>query len=193
MEKLTDEEILEGLQSANQREQDRALSLLYTHQYRMIANFIEANNGTANDAADIFQDAIIVFYEKIRKGQLELNCSIQTYLYSVCRNLWLNQLRIQKKDRALKEEMESVDIPEENLKILKLNEREQVLLRLMEKMKADCRKVISYYYFDRLKMKEIAKKMNLANEQVAKNKKSGCMKKLKSLIMNSPAILKLLK
>src|ERR1700741_4892628 len=51
------------------------------------------NNGTSDDAKDIFQEAMIVLYEKARSGTFELSCQIKTYVYSVSRRLWLKRLQ----------------------------------------------------------------------------------------------------
>lgn len=51
------------------------------------------NNGSSDDAKDIFQEAMIVLYEKVRSGTFELNCQIKTYIYSVSKRLWLKRLQ----------------------------------------------------------------------------------------------------
>lgn len=193
MNEISDEKLLFGLQSGNQVEKDQALKQLYAQNYPLIATYIAKNNGDPEDASDIFQDAIIVFYEKVRLGQLELTCSIQTYLYSVCRNLWLNRLRVQKRFTSMNEDMETIPVSEESLSVLTSNERSEAIIQLLEKLGSDCKKVLTFYYFERLKMREIAKRMSFANEQVAKNKKSTCMKKLKTLVLESPGLKNILK
>ena len=193
MNQLSDEELLLGLSSKNKTEKDRALKQLYAQHYPVIADFIIKNNGDKNEAADIFQDAIIVFYEKIRLGQLELNCTIRTYIYSVCRNLWLNRLRSQKRLTSIDDEIIAIPIPPESLEAIDSNERNDLIVQLLEKLGEDCKKVLTHFYFERLKMNEIADRMNFASEQVAKNKKSGCMKKLKALVLQSPGLMNILK
>ena len=58
----------------------------------MVQSLIINNNGTADDAKDIFQEAMIVLYEKARSGTFELSCQIKTYVYSVSRRLWLKKI-----------------------------------------------------------------------------------------------------
>ena len=66
------------------------------------------NNGSADDAKDIFQEAMIVLYEKARSGTFELNCQIKTYVYSVCRRLWLKRLQQANRYSAISEILETV-------------------------------------------------------------------------------------
>ena len=188
MNQLSDEQLLSGLSSKDKSEKDKALKQLYAQHYPVIADFISKNNGNKEEAADIFQDAVIVFYEKIRLGDLNLNCTIRTYLYSVCRNLWLNRLRSQKRLTSIDDEIIAIPIPPESLEVIDSNERNMLIIQLLEKLGEDCKKILTHFYFERLRMNEIAKRMNFANEQVAKNKKSGCMKKLKALVLKSPGL-----
>ena len=59
----------------------------------MIQSLIINNNGTIHEAKDVFQEAMIVLYDKARSETFELNCQIKTYVYSVCRRLWLKRLQ----------------------------------------------------------------------------------------------------
>ena len=68
----------------------------------MVQTFILNNSGTSDDAKDIFQEAMIVLYEKVRSGSFELNCQIKTYVYSVCRRLWLKRLHQLAENYAVK-------------------------------------------------------------------------------------------
>ena len=89
-----------------------AVETIYAQQYSMVQTLIINNNGTAEDARDIFQEAMIVLYEKARSGSFELNCQLKTYMYSVCRRLWLKRLQQLQKyvpNANGLEETESVD------------------------------------------------------------------------------------
>ena len=85
---FTDEELLMGLADGS----DDALTQLYRRYFPMVLHFVTSNSGSEDDAKDIYQEALIVVYEKVRAGSLELQCQLKTYLYSVGRRLWLKQL-----------------------------------------------------------------------------------------------------
>jgi len=192
MKDWSDEKIIFCLKGDNIKK-DLALKNLYIKLFPIIKSYIQKNNGTQEDAADIFQDAIVVFYEKVRLDEFQLSSSIRTYIYSVCRHLWLNKLRAQKKVISLNDESKNITIDPVSISILGSKERNDYLKQLLESIGKDCNKILVLYYFDRLKMKEIARTMNFANDQVAKNKKSSCLKKLKSIVSGSPRLKDILK
>jgi len=88
-EAINEKELLKGLA----RNDKNAVETIYREHYKIIQTLIINNNGLADDARDIFQEAMIVLYEKARSGDFELNCQIRTYLYSVSRRLWLKRLQ----------------------------------------------------------------------------------------------------
>ncbi|MEM9917930.1 MAG: sigma-70 family RNA polymerase sigma factor [Bacteroidota bacterium] len=191
MKKLSDEQILTDLRSADQRTNDRALRQLYADCYPVIESFISRNNGSTEDVADVFQDAIVIFYRKVRVDGLELNCTIRTYLFSVCKKLWLYRLRDRKKSLIVDQEMDVIPIEDDSLEIITRNEDKALVASVLKQLGEGCQQILTYYYFERLRMKEIAPRMGLQNEQVARNKKSACMKKLRALIEESPRLKKL--
>src|SRR5919112_4606421 len=71
---------------------ERALAHLYRLHWPMVSHFVLQNSGSEDDAQDVYQEGVVVFYEKVRDGSLELSCQIKTYLYAVCRRLWLKRL-----------------------------------------------------------------------------------------------------
>ncbi len=186
MKTLTDNQILNGLQSPDISQHDLALKAIYAQCYPVIARYIAKNNGTKEDMDDIFQDAVLVFYRKARTIGFTLHCTVTTYIYSVCKKLWLNQLRKQNRFQTVDIELQSITIEDDQLAILNENENKKQLTKVMDQLGPGCKKILSLYYFDRMRMKDIAPIMNLQSEQAAKNKKAGCMKKLKSMIAQSP-------
>src|SRR6476620_9968131 len=84
-----DKFLLEGL-ARNDRQ---AVETIYAKHYSMVQSLIINNNGSADDARDIFQESMIVLYERARSGTFELHCQLKTYIYSVCRRLWLKRLQ----------------------------------------------------------------------------------------------------
>jgi RNA polymerase sigma factor (sigma-70 family) len=187
MKNWSDEEIIFCLRDESVK-RELALKQLYTEVFPTIKSYIQKNNGSEEDAADIFQDAMIVFYEKVRLSEFQLSSSIRTYLYSVCKHLWLNKLRAQKNIISLSNENNFSTVEPLMSAVMNSRERNDYLMNLLNALGNDCKKILILYYYDRLKMKKIAELMNFANDQVAKNKKSSCMKKLKSIISTSPRL-----
>ncbi len=193
MAKFTDEEMALGLKSGTKLERHRIFEQLYEESLGPIKHLILKNSGSEEAAKDIFQDAIIVLNNKLKQPDFTLTSSIKTYLYSVARFLWMNQLKKNKREAPLLDDYQFIPIEAKALVTLEQDEKSEALQGIINQLGKDCKVVLNAYYFERLRMKEIAKQMKLANEQVARNKKSKCLAQLRKLAGNSPSFQKLFK
>lgn len=50
------------------------------------------NNGTLNDAAEIFMEALLAIYRKAKTEHFILPCSLDRLLYFVCKNKWMHEV-----------------------------------------------------------------------------------------------------
>ena len=131
-----------------------------------------------------------VLYQRQRKLSLcniiyslfKLKVKEKTYLYSVARNMWLNELRKRSNIPIIVETDEFIVLQEDHLASMVLTEQNQEMAKLIRSLGDQCQEILIYFYFDRFRMKKVADLMGFASEQVAKNKKSKCLKKLKALV-----------
>jgi RNA polymerase sigma factor (sigma-70 family) len=152
------------------------LQYIYRNFYSKINFFIKKNSGDDDDANDVFQEAIIIIYRKLKANELVLDCSFETYLYSVCRFLWLKQLDKRKIEKEkIKDNHEySEDIYDDGLeKVVDLNERYRLYQKHFTNLGKDCQKVLQLY-FDKVPLKNIAQIMGFKSEKYAKKRKFKC-------------------
>ena len=155
----------------------KILGRLVEDMLPMVKALVEKNGGTIDDSKDVFQDAILAVYDKVKQKDFKLRSKFSTYFYGICRNIWGN--RLQKKSSS------EVAIPEHAKYIagedygLDYEEIERRALRdkafaLLEK---DCQEVLLLYY-QKIKMKKIAEIMGYKSEGYARRKKGICVEYL---------------
>lgn len=154
---------------------EKALETLYKKYYRMMTKLVITNSGTEEEARDVYQDALVVFWQKATSGKLVMTSKISTYIYSICQNLWRKEL--DRKKRLSREEKDiAVTIDTES------EERNKIIARCIDQLGETCKKVLMYYYFEEMSMQDIAEKLGFANTDTAKTKKYKCKKKLDELV-----------
>lgn len=168
---------------------NRAIKELYISAYPACAKLILNNTGTKNDARDLFQEAMIVFFRKIREPQFELTCHVNTFIYSVVRNLWLKELRQRGKtglDLSIDEPKQKLPkIEESDLEAkYEIEEKHKHIAKILKNFKEDCRRLLTSFYFKKMSLKEIADDMDYSNSFV-KVKKKRCMDSLKKKVLES--------
>jgi RNA polymerase sigma factor (sigma-70 family) len=173
-----EQKLLEGL-AINDR---KAVEAIYKQHFSMVQSLVTANSGGSDDARDIFQEAMIVLYEKVKTGTFELNCQIKTYLYSVCRRLWLKRLgQMQRMAPEVSNLEETISVEED----LELHEQKnldfQTMDRCLHNLGEPCRSLLEAYYLQKRSMMDIADSFGYTNADNAKNQKYKCLMRLKKL------------
>ena len=173
-----EQKLLEGL-AVNDR---KAIETIYKQHYNMVQTMVVNNNGYPDDARDIFQEAMIVLYERSRSGSFELNCQLKTYLYSVCRRLWLKRLSQLQRISPEVEKLEETVPVEEDLELhAQRNLDFQVMEKSLKNLGEPCKSLLEAYYLDKRSMVEIADSFGYTNADNAKNQKYKCLMRLKKL------------
>ena len=148
----------------------------------MVKTLILNNNGSDDDAADIFQEVMIVLFEKSKTPDFELNCQLKTYIYSVSRRLWLKKLQQAQRFGRRSEDFEQIVPVEEEIE---LHEKKQNDFYLMEhamaKIGEPCKSLLEAYYLQKKQMLQIATEFGYTNADNAKTQKYKCLVRLKKL------------
>ncbi len=178
---LSEADLLEGLAGDDKT----AVEIIYSRNYQMIQSMIINNSGTADDARDIFQEAMIVLYEKANSGSFELHCQIKTYLYSVARRLWLKRLQqMQRFSGEMAVVEETVQVEEE----IEDHEQKNLEFAVMEKammgIGEPCKSLLEAFYIQKRSMSDIAGDFGYTNSDNAKNQKYKCLMRLKRLFFS---------
>ncbi|MFD0964813.1 RNA polymerase sigma factor [Pseudofulvibacter geojedonensis] len=181
---FTDDEIIRILTS-NHRLENAVLRFLYTEVQPSLYKLILSKGGISNDAEDIIQDAIIVFYEKAKQNQLQIEKTITGYIYTVGKYMWYNRLRKNKEHLYLdSDHVISLGLDEFDLELFHTNET-RFVQELLSKISKACQNILQQSIFERITMDKIALLHGYKNEQIARNKKYRCLKDLRSIVEQS--------
>lgn len=185
---MTDAEVVSNL--SNNRQEDATIRFLYRSCYELAGRYVVNNNGNWDDAQDIFQEVMIAFINLVKAGKFRGEASIKTFLYSLTKNIWLNELK--KRGRAQVREMKyekASDKTEQGINMaLEAREANAGLMKLMDELGETCKKILLLFYYENQSMKEILDSLNYENEQVVRNKKYKCLKKLEELVTGNKAL-----
>lgn len=158
------------------------LERVYKSYFPMILKLVISNNGDEDDAKDIFQESIIVLYNKIKSGNFQLNSKLKTFIYSVCRRLWLKRLSQKNKGTVYVKDYEEIISVEEDLEYHQQKDKEFTqMAEAMILLGEPCRTIIEDFYIYDNSMQDICKKFGYTNADNAKTQKYKCLQRLKKL------------
>jgi RNA polymerase sigma factor (sigma-70 family) len=179
---ISNEDLIAQIKEGN----ERALTRVYDKCKVKALGFLRTNGATSDKAEDIFQEAIIVFYQKAREGKFELTSSIQTYVNSICRNMFLKYIRSKKelvydKDFIFDENInDDFDIYDDE-KEVRISKIEAGLLK-MKKEGGRCFEILHAFFYENKSMNDITIQFNYTNAVNTRNQKARCQARLKKMV-----------
>ncbi len=169
------------------RKEDRvALLEIYKIYFPQTRHYIMANSGNVFDAEDVFQDALVLIYLKIKKNTLNLKNSFGSYLYGVVKFLWLKELERKRKYFGTSVEdadllLGDIDFLEDYVKM----EKRKLVLEHYNELNEECKKILDLH----IKETPISIStaiMGYASDQYTMNRKSKCKSRLFRAVWNNP-------
>jgi RNA polymerase sigma factor (sigma-70 family) len=175
----------EALIAELRKKNEAALKQLYQENYVMILKLVVNNSGTEQEAKDVYQEAIIHFYERLSQQDFELTCKIKTYLYAVCRKLWLQRLAQRSKFLSIEEGDRVADV-DSAVSEMEAKERNfTVMSESLDKLGEPCRSILEDYYLKGMGMDQITEKFGYTNADNTKNQKYKCLQRLKKFFFEA--------
>ena len=177
----SDQKYIEGLLNGD----DLVIKEIYGQFHKAIIHMVETNRGTMEDARDVFQEGLMLVYQKAGEPGFQLSSSFLSYFYGICRFLWNNKVK--------KKSNQSVTLTDEMTSMLKdlsapeVGQQEQFYLyrQKFRLLGRDCQELLSLF-FDKISMSDIMTKMGFSSISYTKKRKFQCKKKLIELIENDP-------
>jgi len=183
-----DNEILKGIAENNHA----VINEIYINIFPQVNSYILTHGGSEAEAQDIFQDALLVILQRINREKLEIHCKFNTYIYAICKKIWIQN---RKKHQSRMNKMKEMDIAAEPETPYGSNEEDRQRL-LFEKhfnnLSPDCQKLLRLSFND-LKIEEIMDIMGIKTLERTSDRKYRCKKNLIERIKKDPDFLKVRK
>lgn len=177
----TQHDILARIRSGD----NQAIKTLYKSAFTYCTSYIIKHNGNQEDAKEIFQRSMVVLLEKLRDENFTIKSNPKTYLYGICKNQWLKELRRTNKLHFISEqEGKAAALVYEEASYEEKEEQEsrlQSIFSALKKGSEDCKKLLQLTYFEKKTDKEIAPVMNYSLEFV-RNKRRRCIASIRKRI-----------
>lgn len=188
----SDSQLLADLRKSGGAE-EQALSIIYRNNKSLVEKLILKNGGSKEEAKDVFQDAVIDFYENVQEGKFRGQSTISSYLYSIARFKWLNRLKRRKTETRIIDTQQH-EIFEESFEMNYIEkENESQVFEIFEQLGTSCKELLIYTMYYSYSMADVISKLKFNSEQVARNQKYRCLKKLKEKLKQQPDLLNFLK
>lgn len=190
---IKEEDIISLIKSGKDRE---AIPVLYKKVYPLVERYIARNSGNKDDASDIFQDALLLFYKQIIHNSFNEKYKVYGYLYKICLYKWMNKAKKNSKIKFV-DEIENLEPAElfvhEEMEEIIANPDENIIRKLFTPIGEKCIELLTFTTYSSLLLEDIMIRMEFNSVSAVKMQLKRCKEKLLKEIDENPSIINQLK
>lgn len=174
-----DNKLLERIRQGD----NQAIKELYKSAFTYCTSFILKDGGSKTEASEFFQRAMLILIEKSKDQNFTIKYNLQSFLYRIVKNQWLNELKRKKKfTNIVGEEVNELPAVSEELAEKEYKESQlQKIFNAIDEISEKCQQLLRLTFFEKKSDREIAPILNFAVDFV-RNKRSRCIKKIRQKI-----------
>ena len=180
MKNYSDEQILNGII----KHDSRIINFVYQSYYPMIERMISNLGGDSSQAKDVFQEAIIIIYRKVTAEELSLCCKFSTYLYSICKKIFIQELKSPANAKNARINLPDIVCEPESGAGLDMLVYE-IFEKHFNELSESCQKILRLH-FNRASIEDIRSIMGYNNAHHVMDRKYRCKRSLIKRILNDP-------
>lgn len=155
---------------------------LYEQVFPTVARLIAGKGGDLDIAKDIFQDAMILYFEKVMAEKVSLTHSPKAYITGIAKNLWLQHCKKNRSNLSLGE-LEEFHL--QSSPIDQSTGHRKKLLEYLARAGQKCMDLLQAFYYFKTPMREIAEELGYRSERSATVQKYKCLEKVRDTVKNS--------
>lgn len=160
---------------SNITDRQKVFMRLYQEAFPALAKYVSKMGGSFEEAKDTFQDALIIFYEKMQLGNLVIEVNDKSYLLGIAKHLYLKRYRSEKRIESLDGTPDLIDMEEPKPSTTRL-------LRFLEATGKRCMDLLQAFYYDKRSLTEIADSFGYSGTRSATVQKFKCLEKVRETI-----------
>ena len=149
---------------------------LYKTAFPAVAKHVSKMGGSFDDAKDVFQDALVIWYEKKTDPSFEIQTNEHAYLLGIAKHLWAKKFR----DNLHYTPIDNYtgDVTD--------NEHTQLssaaVMHYLETAGQRCMEILKAFYYDNLPVDTIAGLFGYSGVRSATVQKYKCMEKIRETV-----------
>jgi DNA-directed RNA polymerase specialized sigma24 family protein len=152
---------------------------LYQQAFPLVAKYVQAMGGSFEEAKDVFQDALVIYYEKLVTTGLTLKFSERSYIIGIAKHCWSKKNKLNNRYTSLPDSLQGLAMEESAG-----SSSAEKLFELLNTSGRKCMELLSAFYYHKLPMQKIASMFGFSGERSATVQKYKCLEKVRDIVKN---------
>lgn len=161
-----------------------AFAILYQKYFVYTKKFVLNNRGSLEDAEDIFQDALVILYEKLYADNFNAYTCLANYVSGISKNLWLKKLRNKEFPTEIPDNYYINNQEEINTAIENERDYWDKLNDYINSVSSHCKNLIQDIFMKNKSIEEIQTKYQYSSRHNAQNQKHKCVEQIRKIKKN---------
>lgn len=178
-----------GLYKGILMQDQNALNFLYKKFFPKIKRMIIGEGGDYHTANDIFQEAVITVFRKVKSGEIDETIHIQQYINRICKNIWLKFCIKQGKHQPISDQIDEGN--DDILNEYRHSKRMKLYYEHFMRLQQECKQILMAFFMGKSNA-QIANELCIESEEYIYKKKFLCKEYLVRSIKNDPQFSKLI-
>lgn len=139
----------------------------YLEVFPLFAGHVRKRGGDLEEAKEVFQETIVLYYEKMLSSDFQPHLSDKAYLMGIAKKLWLKHMEAKQRTVTI----DGVEVIAES----RLEPIAHKLLAYLKQSGAKCMDLLQTFYYEKLSMKDVAERFGYTSERSATVQKFKCL------------------
>lgn len=155
---------------------------IYRILFPKVRKFVTNNQGTEDEAKDVFQKVLLQLITRIKVSDYKLIDAFEAYMFTACKNLWRRELNQKSRVTNHNSDEYSISNAEDDIATSILEqERWELYQRCFVLLSENCKKILGMY-FNKSSYKQIKEQLAYGSESVVRQRVFKCKAKLSEFI-----------
>lgn len=170
---------------------NKTIQIIYNQFLGKVIAFVIKNNGTKEDAKDVFDQAIFQISARLERDQFQIKSSFEAFLFTACKNLWRRELNKRAHRQVTNSNVKELYYKEKQMTQATLEqERWELFQEKVTELSENCSQVLQLF-FKRFSSKDIMKNLGYQSENTVRQRIFKCKKQLMKLVQNDARFVEL--
>lgn len=178
---MSDIQLIKSIKNGSRNEVNKSISTLYELNFSKVERYLLTKGSAKEQIKDIFQEAILIVFKKIRSGHFRGDSTVSTFLFAVCKNIWFKEVKREGRLGSLTSSSELADHELSDKPADEFTEKID-LADVIKGLSRDCQEILVAFYYRKVSMKELMEQYQLGSVGAMKNRKYRCLKSLITII-----------
>lgn len=157
-------------------EREKLFIHLYKKAFPATARYVSKKGGSFDEAKDIFQDALVIYYEKLTGASFVLSVDESSYILGIAKHLWAKRFR---------EDIRYTPLDPYNSEFIEYENKQPstpMLVHYLETAGQKCMDILKAFYYDKLPVATIARLFGYSTVHSATVQKYKCLEKVRETV-----------